>query len=274
MKYTIEGFSQEFALTLKKEVEQNGKTITRGIDCTDLVILRWFVDFYPNMKKVEVDGRQYAFLSHKKLIEDLPLIDISKKAFIERMKKLVEFDVLTYKFLKENGSISLYGFGANYMRLVDGVTFQTDTGCAEMAGGNLSNGYGVTFQTDNKNNSNINTSISDIKYIVGFLNSATSSNYRYQTKATQRLINARLNEGFTVDDFKAVIDKKAKEWKGTEMAQYLRPETLFGTKFESYLNAPKASRKTAQATFDERTYTKEELNKAVTPIDELANIEW
>lgn len=112
------------------------------------------------------------------------------------------------------------------------------------------------------------------KDIVEYLNTVVGSNYRYQSKATQRLINARLNEGFTVDDFKAVIDKKAKEWKGTEMAQYLRPETLFGTKFESYLNAPKASRKTAQATFDERTYTKEELNKAVTPIDELANIEW
>lgn len=112
------------------------------------------------------------------------------------------------------------------------------------------------------------------KDIVEYLNTVVGSNYRYQSKATQRLINARLNDGFTVDDFKAVIDKKAKEWKGTEMAQYLRPETLFGTKFESYLNAPKASRKTAQATFDERTYTKEELNKAVTPIDELANIEW
>lgn len=112
------------------------------------------------------------------------------------------------------------------------------------------------------------------KDIVEYLNTVVGSNYRYQSKATQRLINARLNDGFTVDDFKAVIEKKAKEWKGTEMAQYLRPETLFGTKFESYLNAPKASRKTAQATFDERTYTKEELNKAVTPIDELANIEW
>lgn len=272
MKYTIEGFSQEFALTLKKEVEQNGKTITRRIDCTDLVILRWFVDFYPDMKKVEVNGRQYAFLSHKKLIEDLPLIDISKKAFIERMKKLVDFEVLSYKFLKENGSISLYGFGKNYIHLIDGVGVQTDTGCTvEQTGGSRSNGYGVVSQTDTKNNSIINNSIKDI---INCLNSATSSNYRYQSKVTQRLINARLNEGFTVDDFKAVIDKKAKEWKGTEMAQYLRPETLFGTKFESYLNAPKASRKTAQATFDERTYTKEELNKAVTPIDELANIEW
>lgn len=272
MKHTIEGFSQEFAMRLKKEDEHNGKTIIRKIDCTDLVILRWFVDFYPNMKKVEVDGRQYAFLSHKKLLEDLPLIDLTKKTFIERMKKLVDFEVLSYKFLKENGSISLYGFGKNYIHLIDGVSVQTDTGYSiDRIGGIRSNGYGVGVQTDTKNNSIIDNSIKDI---INCLNSATSSNYRYQSKATQRLINARLNEGYTVDDFKAVIDKKTEEWKGTEMAQYLRPETLFGTKFESYLNAPKASRKTAQATFDERTYTKEELNKAVTPIDELANIEW
>lgn len=114
----------------------------------------------------------------------------------------------------------------------------------------------------------------DIKIIIDCLNTATSANYRYQSKATQRLISARLNEGFTVDDFKAVIDKKTKEWKGTEMAQYLRPETLFGTKFESYLNAPNTSRKTAQTGFDERTYTKEELDDVITPISELANIEW
>ena len=120
---------------------------------------------------------------------------------------------------------------------------------------------------------NISNNIS-IKNIIDYLNSATSSNYRYQSKATQRLINARLNEGYTVDDFKAVIDKKTEEWKGTEMAQYLRPETLFGTKFESYLNAPKTSRKKAQANFNERTYTEKELNDVITPIDELANIEW
>ena len=45
-------------------------------------------------------------------------------------------------------------------------------------------------------------------------------------------------DGFTVDDFQTVITKKAKEWQGTDMAQYLRPETLFGTKFEGYLNQP------------------------------------
>lgn len=74
--------------------------------------------------------------------------------------------------------------------------------------------------------------------IVTFLNSATGSNYRSTTDKTRKLIAARLAEGFTIDDFKAVITKKAKEWQGTDMAQYLRPETLFGTKFEGYLNQP------------------------------------
>lgn len=74
--------------------------------------------------------------------------------------------------------------------------------------------------------------------IVTFLNSMVGSNYKSTTSKTRKLIATRLAEGFTVDDFKAVISKKAKEWQGTDMAQYLRPETLFGTKFEGYLNQP------------------------------------
>ena len=78
----------------------------------------------------------------------------------------------------------------------------------------------------------------DKENIISFLNSTTGSKYKASTDKTRRLIAARLSEGFTVDDFKAVISKKAKEWQGTDMAQYLRPETLFGTKFEGYLNQP------------------------------------
>lgn len=78
----------------------------------------------------------------------------------------------------------------------------------------------------------------DTKNIISFLNSTTGSKYKASTDKTRRLIAARLAEGFTVDDFKTVIAKKAKEWQGTDMAQYLRPETLFGTKFEGYLNQP------------------------------------
>jgi len=74
------------------------------------------------------------------------------------------------------------------------------------------------------------------KYIVEYLNQKCNKKFRHTTKATQRLIDARLNEGFTIEDFKKVIDIKYSQWLGTDMEKYLRPETLFGTKFESYLN--------------------------------------
>lgn len=74
-----------------------------------------------------------------------------------------------------------------------------------------------------------------IKEIVDYLNEKISSHYSYKTQNTKLHIKARLNEGFTLDDFKTVIDKKVSEWQGTEFEKYLRPETLFGTKFENYL---------------------------------------
>lgn len=73
--------------------------------------------------------------------------------------------------------------------------------------------------------------------IVDYLNLKTKSNFRSSAKETQRLIKARFNDGFTLDDFKQVIDTKANEWLfNQQMAIYLRPKTLFGTNFESYLN--------------------------------------
>ena len=75
--------------------------------------------------------------------------------------------------------------------------------------------------------------------IIDYLNRKTNSHYRPTSKATRRLIKARYNEGFTDVDFKTVIDKKCAEWlQDGNMVQYLRPETLFGTKFEAYLNQP------------------------------------
>lgn len=75
--------------------------------------------------------------------------------------------------------------------------------------------------------------------VISHLNEKAGTNYRASSQATRELINGRLSEGFTVDDFKKVIDKKCAEWKGGEMEKYLRPETLFKrSKFESYLNEP------------------------------------
>lgn len=257
MKSTISGFNQEYALTLKKQVpaDKTGKTKTIQIDCTDLVVLRWLVDFYPSMKKMYVDGKEYVWLTHKKLMEDIPLLDISQKACVERMKKLVEFGILDYKFLKQGGTFSLYAFGPNYINLVRstdyGVCGQPATGYpVNHPGGTRSNDYGVPGQTGNKDNSIKDTSVIDnIKSIVAYLNQKAGTKYKPTSKTTQEHIHARLVEGYTVDDFKAVIDKKCAQWKNDpKMAEYLRPSTLFGTKFEGYLNAPASVQGKAPAT--------------------------
>jgi uncharacterized phage protein (TIGR02220 family)/predicted phage replisome organizer len=73
--------------------------------------------------------------------------------------------------------------------------------------------------------------------IVSYLNNKAGTKYKATTKNTRKAIHARLSDGFTLDDFKTVIDKKCVEWTGTEFEKYLRPETLFGNKFEGYLNA-------------------------------------
>lgn len=72
--------------------------------------------------------------------------------------------------------------------------------------------------------------------VVQHLNEKAGTKYRASGAKTQKVIHARVAEGFTLDDFIAVIDKKTAEWMGTEWEKFLRPETLFGPKFESYLN--------------------------------------
>lgn len=96
---------------------------------------------------------------------------------------------------------------------------------------------------DSNKNNTIRTNIVRINNkniysaIIDYLNEKTGKKFKASSKATQKLINSRLNEGYTEDDFKNVIDKKSKEWLGTEWENYLAPDTLFrSTKFERYLN--------------------------------------
>jgi uncharacterized phage protein (TIGR02220 family) len=78
--------------------------------------------------------------------------------------------------------------------------------------------------------------INNIKYIVEYLNAKTAKNYKTNSNKTKQLITTRLKEKFTLEDFKIVVDIKCAQWLGTDMEKFLRPETLFGTKFEGYLN--------------------------------------
>lgn len=99
--------------------------------------------------------------------------------------------------------------------------------------------------------------------IIEHLNQKAGTKYKASSKKTQTCIHARLSEGFTIDDFKTVIDKKCAEWIGTEWEKFIRPETLFGTKFESYLNAKVTPKKEAakSGTEPQRNSTNEFMNK-------------
>lgn len=77
------------------------------------------------------------------------------------------------------------------------------------------------------------------KQVVDYLNQKIGSKYRPGSSATKTHLDARFKDGFTVADCKQVIDKKVAEWGNSpQWSKYLRPATLFGSKFESYLNQP------------------------------------
>lgn len=116
-----------------------------------------------------------------------------------------------------------------------------------------------TNSADCKTNSKTNVSQADIDIdkeedikdkdniytpVIAYLNEKAGTSYRATTAKTQTVIRARVSEGFKLEDFQKVIDKKCAEWIGTEWEKFLRPETLFGTKFEGYLNAKEIKRTT------------------------------
>lgn len=96
----------------------------------------------------------------------------------------------------------------------------------------------TSSETTYNNISSGNPTVSRIPYkeIVDYLNEKTGKNFKHKTAKTRKFIEARWNQDFRLDDFKKVIDVKTDEWLNTDSDKYLRPETLFGTKFEGYLN--------------------------------------
>lgn len=116
-------------------------------------------------------------------------------------------------------------------------------------------------------NSNSISNTNIYKDIIDYLNEKADTNFKPTTKKTQTLIKARLNENFKLEDFKVVIDKKCQTWKNTKMQQYLRPETLFGTKFESYLNENVFFEK--KGNFENREYNKEQINNLFDNLNDI-----
>lgn len=105
MKYTVEGFNQEKAIEL-------------GLDVDDLIILRWFVDFSNNMKQKVIEETTYYWVTYEKLLNDLPILNVKKRALQYKLDKLIRAKILIHKNIKEDGNFSYYGFGENYSSLI------------------------------------------------------------------------------------------------------------------------------------------------------------
>ena len=121
---------------------------------------------------------------------------------------------------------------ANNHKKEEGLFQNSNRGCAKecITKTNILNNSSTIV---NNIYNNIKISVSSI---LNYLNSKVGVMYKPSNTKTISLIKARLREGFTFDDFKSVIDKKFEAWKGTSFEQYLTPFTLFGDKFEIYLN--------------------------------------
>ncbi len=250
MRNSILGFNQAYATSLYKNVEKNGKETILKLDVNDLTILRWLVDFSHTgkMETISIEHNVYYWVSYNKVIDDLPLLNIGKDMLYRRLKKMVELEILTY--YSKAGGQAYFGFGKNYENMISNEYIQNSEG-SENNPNNLGKNSEATSEkipsNNILNNSSLNINNLDkelekdnkeniIKEVIDYLNSKANTKYKHTTDKTKKCINARLNEGFTIDDFKNVIDIKTTQWLGTEWEQYLRPETLFGPKFESYLN--------------------------------------
>lgn len=167
----------------------------------------------------------------------------TKQGVIKNLKSLIEKGFVG----KNEKYINGVKFCEYYATKFNGVLNKVEQGGKQSLIGGIKQSLPNNIVSNNIDN-NINNNIycpanqkNNIPYdeICEYLNKRINASYKASTKKTRDLITARFNEGFTLDNFKEVIDKKVLDWLNDKtMKKYLRPETLFGTKFESYLNQP------------------------------------
>lgn len=226
MKHNVIGFSQQKAMEF-------------GLDVKDLLILKHIINFINSGKMVEreIDGEIYYWLKQDRLLEELPILNIGGSTVLRRrLKRLVKLNVLKYYLMKKGGTYTLYGKGSELNNLLYKKVEDVKVGnniTKKSVKGDLKVG-----PKDNINKNIIVNNINSVAVeVIDYLNTLTNSKYKWNSVETLNLIRDRIEEGYSVEDFKEVILKKYKEWSGTIYAKYIRPSTLFKeSKFDEYLN--------------------------------------
>lgn len=205
---------------------------------------------------------QEFFREQEKIIDDTCLSEYT----IRQSTKILQDKGLI--IVKKKGLPAKNYYQINTTRLIE---YLSTSGCeidttGDYENNTTRNNENITTNNkiENKTKNKIDNKLlikENIKEIIDYLNEKTNSKYSYTGKEQVRHISARLSEGYKVDDFKKVIDIKCKKWQGTEMEQYLRPSTLFGTKFENYLNEKEVNTYQKPQQHQHLTIDYEQLNK-------------
>ena len=169
--------------------------------------------------------------------------NISKTSCIANLKKLIDKNLIIKKEKEINGlkfceySINLNSIQETYIpiqeSLTNNIVNNIETNIDKSI---LVNNVEEQHLSNTKKEKEDKILEENIKCIIDYLNDSIGSKYKYNTKGTIKDIKARFKEGYVLDDFYDVIDKKVKQWFNTDMQIYLRPSTLFGNKFENYVN--------------------------------------
>ncbi|HFI0351926.1 TPA: conserved phage C-terminal domain-containing protein [Streptococcus suis] len=194
------------------------------------------------------EGNVFQYYTNEQFMVDL---NSSEKTIIKFKKELKDVGLL--EEVRQGNNLP----NRIYISAVDGAVNSTVSELENLQYGTVKNTVSEleklqTNKTEN-NKTDKSNSIDIISEVILYLNQVAGTRFTAGSQATQKHINARLKEGYTLEDFKQVIDTKTSEWQGTEFAKFLRPVTLFGTKFENYINQqPPRSRKNNATEVDER----------------------
>ena len=193
-------------------------------------------------------GNVFQYYTNEQLMIDL---NSSEKTIIKVKKELREVGLL--EEIRQGNNLP----NRIYISQVDGAVENTVLELEKVQHGAVENTV-LELEKVQTNKIDINdTDNNNIKSIcqevITYLNQVTKKNFNKNTASHHKYIKARLKEGYKLKDFKHVVNVMAATWMGTDYERYLQPQTLFGNKFDSYLNRsiPKNIRSFASAV-DER----------------------
>lgn len=178
-------------------------------------------------------GNVFQYYTNEQLMIDL---NSSEKTIIKVKKELREVGLL--EEIRQGNNLP----NRIYISQVDGAVENTVLELEKVQTNKID-----INDTDNNNIKSI------CQEVITYLNQVTNKNFNKNTASHHKYIKARLKEGYELKDFKHVVNVMAATWMGTDYERYLQPQTLFGNKFDSYLNRsiPKNIRSFASAV-DER----------------------